>query len=351
MLAAEAVKLRPAVQGDAPVLSTFFQRVFQVPPTAMLLDERHMAWKYWRDREDWAEPRSFTARHNETIVAHVSMWPVRILVRDRMLIGAHVIDWAADATHPGAGIWLMRRMPRTTQAQLLIATGGTEVTRRTLPVLGFRPFGEIRCYARPVRPLAQVRTTGEHGWRLAGRLARNSAWRWSMPTTAPAGWSAALISPDEIDASVWPAPRDGVAVAIRDARFYRYVLASPVTRHELFGVRRHGELVGYFCLAYARHVARIADIWVSTADSDDWRSAICAAYETTARSADVHEVSAWSSTALPGGAFARAGFRLRDRLPLSLFGNAAPLAGCSLHMQMLDCDASFVAADEVCYLT
>jgi hypothetical protein len=62
-------------------------------------------------------------------------------------------------------------------------------------------------------------------------------------------------------------------------------------------------------------------------------------------------VSAWTSTALGRDAFARAGFRVRDRATLSVFGDAAPLAGRDLHIQMLDCDASFVAADDVCYLT
>jgi hypothetical protein len=47
----------------------------------------------------------------------------------------------------------------------------------------------------------------------------------------------------------------------------------------------------------------------------------------------------------------RAGFRLRDSATLSVFGDAAPLACRDLHIQMLDCDAGFVAADEVCYLT
>jgi hypothetical protein len=350
MLAVGNVYLRPVVQGDAPVLSTFFQKVFQVPSTTMLLDDRHMAWKYWSDREDWVGPRSFAACHSDAIVAHVATWPVRILVRDRVLIGTHVIDWAADPAYPGAGIWLMRRVRPTTKTELLIATGGTEMTRRTLPVLGFRPFGEICCFARPVRPLAQVRSTKEHSWRVAGRLARNSAWRWAKPTSAPAGWSASPISPDSIDESVWPAPRDQIAVTVRDARFYRYVLESPVTRHTLFGVRRHGELAGYFCLASARHVARIADIWVNTTSADDWCAAICVAYEAAAQASDVHEVNGWSSTELVRQAFLSAGFRLSDRLPLSVFGDAAPLAGRDLHIQMLDSDASFVAADEVCYL-
>jgi len=340
---------RPAVRDDVAALSTFLRDVFRVASTAMLVDERHMTWKYWSDREDWAGPRSFTVRDGDAIVAHVATWPVRILVDDRVLMGAHVIDWAADAKYPGAGIWLMRKVrPR---AGLLIATGGTEVARRTLPALGFRAFGEICCFARPVRPLAQVLAASRNGLREAGRLVRNSAWRWSAPAGAPQGWSAVPICPDDVNESIWPAPRERIAVTLRDARFYRYVLRSPLARHRLFAVRRHADVVGYFCLAYARHVARIADVWVTSASVDDWRAAVCAAYGTAAQSPDVHEVTAWSSTATGAEALERAGFRLRDRLPLSAYGDAGPLAARELHIQMLDCDASFVAADEVCYLT
>ena len=349
VIAERRVRLGPAVRDDAPALSSLLQQTFRVPATAMLVDRRHLEWKYWLDREDWSGPRSFTARHDEAIVAHAAAWPVRILLRDRVVHAAHLIDWASDAAYPGAGIWLMRHVRSKTD--VLIATGGTEITRRALPVLGFRPLGEIACVARPLRPFAQVRSATTRTWRLAGRYLRNSAWRWSAPIDAPEGWSAAIVEPDDLDPSVWPAPSDGTAVASRDAAFYRYVLASPLTRHTLHAVRRRGELVGYFCLAYATHVVRIADLWVRTADAGDWCAAIRTACQTAAQSKDAYEITAWSSTALGKTALGRAGFRLRDCLPLSLSGDAAPLRGRELHVQMVDADASFVAADELRYLT
>ncbi len=347
--AAAHVYLRPAASDDAPALSSLLQRVFQVPSTAMLLDERHLAWKYWGDRDDWSGPRSFTARHDGAIVAHVAAWPVRILVPGQQLRAAHLIDWASDPRYPGAGLWLLRNVRR--QTRLLIATGGTDITRRTLPVLGFRPLGEICVVARPLRPFAQSRTSTPRNWRLAGRLVRNSAWRWTAPASPPAGWSAAPIDAADIDESIWPAPSETTAVAARGAAFYRYVFASPRARYALYGVRHCGRLAGYFCIASARHVARIADLWMASTRVEDWSAAVRCAVEIAGQSTDVHEVSAWTSTALGREAFARAGFRVRDRAALTALGDAAPLAGRELHIQMLDCDASFVAADEVCYLT
>lgn len=348
MLAGQ-VQLRPAARDDAVALSSFLQQVFRLPPTAAFLDERHVAWKYWSDRDDWNGPRSFTARHGGTIVAHAAAWPVRLRLPDRVLPAAHLIDWASDARYPGAGIWLLRQMRAKTG--LLIATGGTEITRQTLPKLGFRPFGEVGCFARPLRPFGQARTTTGKTWRLAVRLMRNILWRVSARASAPPGWSAAPIAPDDVDESIWPAPSETTAVAGRDAAFYRYLLASPATLHSLFGLRRDGALVGYFCLAYARHVARIADLWVASSAVDDWSAGFRTASAIAAHAKDMYEVTAWASTDIGKEALTRAGFRLRDCWTLSVFGDSTPLGGRGLHIQMLDCDASFLAADEICYLT
>jgi hypothetical protein len=343
------VQFRAGAREDAAELSSFLQRVFQRPPHAALVDRRHLEWKYWSDREDWSGPRSFTARHDGTIVAHAAAWPVRFRLLDREVAGAHLIDWASDPRYPGAGTWLLRQV--RAKAKLLIATGGTDITRRTLPVLGFRPSGEVRCFARPLRPFGQARTTSHKTWRLPGRFVRNSVWRWFPPASPPAGWSASIVGPEDVDESIWAAPSDAMAVTMRSPAFYRYWLASPSTRHVLFELRRRGEPAGYFCLAYARHVARIADLWVRSPDAGDWCAGARTAFAAAAPAKDVYEVTAWASTRLAADALTRAGFRLRDCWTLSVSGDAGSLAGRELHVQMLDCDASFLGADEVSYLT
>jgi hypothetical protein len=340
---------RPAAESDAPALSTFLQQVFRLPTATTFFDERHIQWKYWSERPDWSGSRSFTARHDDAIVAHVATWPVRLRLPDRVVPAVHLIDWASDPKYPGAGIWLLRQVRAKTR--LLIATGGTEITRRTLPVLGFRPFGDVCCFARPLRPLGQALTTAGNVWRLPGRFVRNSVWRLSPALSAPDGWSAAPIAPDDIAESVWPQPFQSTSVGVRDAALYRYFLASPSIRHALFALKRRGEPVGYFCIAYARHVARIADFWVTSTAVDDWSAGFRTAAAVAAREKDMYEVSAWASSALGKEALPRAGFRLRDCSMLSQSGDAAPLHGRELHIQMLDSDASFLAGDEVCYLT
>ena len=237
------------------------------------------------------------------------------------------------------------------RADVLIATGGSDVTRRILPAIGFRPYGDVCTFARPVRPLTQALTTPEKNWRLPARLLRNTFWRLLPPLSFPRGWSAMPLAPDAVPERLWPRPSDDTAVTARDADFYRYVVASPCARHALFGLEKNGELAGYFCLAFAPRVARVADLWLPFTSADDWRAGFRCAAAVAASEPDVCEVSAWASTDLGKGALAGAGFRLRDRASVSISGERSVLGGRALHVQMLDCDASFLSDAEVSYLT
>jgi hypothetical protein len=140
-------------------------------------------------------------------------------------------------------------------------------------------------------------------------------------------------------------------VTARDAGLYRYVVDSPSTRHVLFGLEKSGELAGYFCLAFAPHVARIADLWLPSTRVEDWCAGFRTAAVLAARKRDVHEVSAWASTALGKDALGRAGFHVRARATVSVFGDRKILEGRTLHAQMLDCDESFLSGKGAAYLT
>lgn len=341
--------IRSTTECDAPALSDFLRRIFHLGAGASIVSEPHMRWKYWSPRQDWAGTRSFTARCNGAIVAHAAVWPARVRVPGRVVRAAHVIDWAADPRYPGVGISIMRHVGN--QVGLMIATGGSEITRRILPVIGFRPHGELEWFARPVRPLGQALTTPQKSWRLPARVLRNTWWRFSRRLSFPRGWSARPLAPEEIPHELWPRPSSATAVTARDAGLYRYFVDSPSTRHALFGLEKQGGLAGYFCLSFSTHAARIADLWLPSTDVDDWHAAFQSATVVASDEADVFEVSAWASTALGKQALARAGFRSRDRQQVSFLGNASVLDGLALHVQMLDCDASFLSEERVSYLT
>jgi len=347
--AAAGLEFQPATPDDATELASFLECALQLPAGAPLLARPHMEWKYWSRRTDWDGGRSFVIRKEGAIAAHSAAWPVRIRVADRTIAAAHAVDWAADPKQPGAGTRVLRKIAQRTGT--LIATGGTAITRRILPVLGFRPWGEILWFARPVRPLGQALTAAERNWRLPVRLLRNTLWRTLPPLRLPHGWSAAPLAPHHVPEDLWPQASAGVAVTVRDAALYQYFVNSPTARHLLFGLRKNGALVGYFCLAGAPHVARIADLWLPSACRDDWTAAFRTAVAVAASDADVYEVTAWATTVLAAGALASAGFRLRDRSPVSVLGDLSLPTGCALHLQMLDCDASFLAGESAAYLT
>ncbi len=343
------LEFRATTECEAAALSGFLGRMFRLPAGAPDIALQHMKWKYWADRPDWAGPRSFAAMRNGVIVAHAAAWPTRVRLPDHVVPAAHLIDWAADPEYPGAGFWIMRQM--AARVRLLIATGGSEITQRILPRIGFRPYGELDWFARPVRPLGQTLTTTKRNWRLPARLVRNALWCLARPLSLPRGWSVRPMAPEEIPPGLWPQPSPTAAVTARDAGFYRYVVQSPSVRHVLFGLEKGSEVAGYCCLALSPHVARIADLWLPSARVEDWDAAFRAAAVAAARHPDVYEVSAWASTALGREALVRAGFRSRNRLPVSLFGDGGILEGRNLHVQMLDCDASFLSGEAASYLT
>jgi hypothetical protein len=323
--------------------------MFRFDAGASFLSERHMRWKYWSDRPDWDGPRSFAARHNGAIVAHAAAWPVRVRIPDQVVPAVHVIDWAANPDYPGAGIRLLRHIGA--KVRVMIATGGTEIARRILPVIGFRPHGDLYRFARPVRPFGQALTTAERDWRLPARLVRNTLCRLSPPLSLPRGWLAPPLGPEEVPERLWPQPSPATAVTARDAGFYRYALNAPAARHALYGLEKRGESVGYFCLVFAPHVARIADLWLPSTNVEDWCAGFRTATVVAAREKGVYEVSAWASTALGKEGLVRAGFRLGECAVVSLFGDDRILAGRTLHVQMLDCDAGFLSGEAASYLT
>jgi hypothetical protein len=224
-------------------------------------------------------------------------------------------------------------------------------TRRILPAVGFRPHGEICWFARPLRPLRQALTTAERNWKLPARFLRNTLWRFSPPLSLPDGWRARPLAPEDVPDALWPQPSSTTAVTARDRRLYRYLIDAPAARHVLFGLERRSALVGYFCLAFAPHVARIADLWLPSTHVEDWCAAFRTATVVAAGEQDVNEVSAWATTAVGKEALSRVGFRLRDCSAVSVFGDARILDGRTMHVQMLDSDAGFFAEETVSYLT
>src|SRR5438132_12190563 len=262
--------------------------------------------------------RSFTAQHQGAIVAHAAVWPVRMRVSGQEVTAVHAIDWAADRKYPGVGTWLLRQI--AAKVRMMVAIGGSDISRGIFPAIGFRPQGELYEFARPVRPLRQALTTSERNWKLPARLLRNTFWYLSHPLSLPRGWSATPLAPEEVPEGLWPRPTPNTAVTARGPGFYRYFADSPFAQHVLFGLQKEREPVGYFCLAFAPHAARIADLWLPSTNVEDWCAGFRTAAVVAAGQKRVYAVYALSSTALGKEALSRAGFVLERQAAVSQFG-------------------------------
>jgi len=336
---------RPTSQTDSAAISEFLGRVLELRAEAALLDPGHMRWKYWTARPDWEGSRSFIAHHRGAIVAHLAVWPMRVRSTGQEVTALHAIDWAADRRCPGAGTWLMRQM--AARVRMMVATGGSEIGRGILPVIGFRPHSALYQFAYPLRPLGQALSATNRNLKLPARVLRNAFWRLSRPLSLPGGWSAMSLAAEEVPQGLWPQPSSATAVTARDTGFYRYFLDSPSAPHALYGLYKNGELAGYFCLALATHAARIADLWLPSGDVEDWCAGFRTAAMVAAREERIYIVSAFASTALGKEGLSRAGFLIRERATVSLLGDAKILEGRELHLQMLDSDASFLSGEAV----
>lgn len=324
---------RPSTPADAAAIAALFAEA------GMDLDPDHLHWKYWQPRADWPRPRSFVIASGSELIAHAGIVPGTCAWGTRRETIIHVIDWVARAS-TGVGVMLMKHVGQ--MAGALIAIGGGPVTRSILPHIGFRPAGSATGYARPLFPL-RILGTGP-AWRLLPRLAR-ATWRRSAPAARDPDWQVRRLGGDEVGqiAAVLPRPTHGATVTERNADQLRYFLACPIVPMQLYAVSKAGRLRGYFLLALAPGQVRIADCWLDSDESEDWRAMILCAVELAQEQPQAAEVVIWASDPLLATALRACGFYARFESPIQVrpSGNDTGPAG-PLRVQMLDNDVAFL---------
>ena len=304
-------------------------------------EPRHLHWKYWQERPEWAGSRSYVLTDGSTVLAHAGVVPATLLADGRRLRLAHVIDWAARRSEVGAGVVLMKHVGRLTEA--LYGIGGSADTVKILPQIGFRPCGAVAGYVRPLSPFNLYREVGLRSWRIAPRMARSMLWLIRASRPSLEGWSARPLEEREIDriAPVLPQARGGVAVLERGEALFRYMLACPIVPMALYALEHGGRVRGYFLLAIAGGQTRLADAWVDSAEPTDWRALVGCAVREASRRREAAELVAWSSDPRLAQALGENGFHRRFTLPIMLRGARAASAP-ALRVQMLDNDALYL---------
>jgi hypothetical protein len=340
------LQLVPTVDADRERVERFLREIFQSPEDVPAFRAAQMRWKYYEPRPDWDAPRSYVYQTAEAdIVAHACAWPFSLQTASGSVSGVHPIDWAAGTQVPGGGALLLREM--RVLREICCCIGGSDVAQKVIAMSGFKPAGEFRRFARPLRPWRQALKHPRRNWKLPARTARNAMWAMRR-ASAPAGWSATLVAPAGLPPALFPNPQPGIAVAVRSAALFEFMFKCPVARYELYELRNGTAPRGYFVLSFVPGEARIADAWIHSASVDDWRAVAALAVE--AALADTTALEMTTAACLPEAcaAFEASGFRHYETLPIMMFDRGKRLAGIErYHLQMLDNDFSFLHASHV----
>jgi hypothetical protein len=341
---------RHTAAGELPQVRSFLRDVFGAPNEAPWLNERQLFWKYYVGREDAADSRSFVFDSGDEIAAHACAWPFEVIVDGETVSGHHPIDWAAGSSVPGAGALLLRQM--RAMKDICCCVGGTDIAQKVIAQSGFRPRGDCRYYARPLRPVQQMMTRGQRNWKAPLRAIRNTAWIFIKPSRKSADWSSELIEPNQLPVTVLPHSDTSALVMRRTPAVFEYLKECPTTRFSLYLAVRHGHPSGYFLLSHTPGQARIADFWAPEPQMHVWAALVSLAIESAYADPSVAEITA--SCSLPWGqsALEACGFRPTHSLPIMSFDPKKKLARpVPLHFQMVDNDFSFLHEGRPAYQT
>ncbi len=333
---------------DSSAVAAFLQRIFDVAPGLPLVEPRHLHWKCWEDRSDWPGSRGYVMVKEGEIQAHGTVVPLCCVNGRQQLRMIYLIDWAADPKAVGSGVTLMKRIAR--MADAVIAVGGSEMTQKVLPQLGFKVCGEVTKFARPLRPLRRL--AGQNvSVRAAAQFARSLLWSLRAQSVRTQGWTASRIAPEQLASAAirWPRAKEGAAIFERTAETMAYFLKCPAARMEFYSVAEHGSSRGCFLLAYAPGQARIADFYIDSEDPRDWRILIQLAVSQAMRDPAVAEVVSMASDPLTRQALLDSGFHPRGHSPLRLLPAKGVELPAEIRFQMIDSDAAYLHDNAIRY--
>jgi hypothetical protein len=331
--------VRPSTPEDAAAIVELMRAAGLEPHS----DPRHLYWKYWQQRLDYSEPRSFVMTDGSRLLAHLAVVPGAFRYGDTRVRVTHMIDWAARREAAGAGIRLAKQVAR--MSDFALATGGSQHTRKIYPMIRYVECGRISGYARPLSALAILHRPIPSRWKLLPRMARSLLWSLAAPPADTAGWQLRRIETDEIERIdlPLPTPMPGKVVFERTPALLRHLLACPIVPIELYGLVKRGSIGGYFLLSYAPGQARIIDMWMASEDPADWRALVYASVNQARSKRGLAELVVWSSDPNLSQILDGCGFHERLGLPISL--RAPPdttIPHDIMRVQMVDSDAFYL---------
>jgi len=327
---------------DAGAVSAFLQRVFKMGPGDPVIDPRHLHWKCWEERADWPGSRGYVITDQDELIAHGTVVPLTLRSGGAQFRMAHLTDWAAGSKSVGSGVALLKHIGRFVDA--ILVAGGSDMTQKILPALGFKLCGEATRFAKPLRPLRRL-AGRKLTLRRCAQSARGLLWKWQAPWERLRGWEARRVAPDDLAGSAIPWPKSGAGSTLfeRTPELIGYYLRCPATPMEFHAAAKEGATRGYFMLAFAPGQARIVDLWTDSADGRDWRALVQLAVRQAEQNRSVVEVVSMASDPAASEALLGCGFHARGSWPLRVLAcSKRELPGGPIGFRMLDSDAAYL---------
>jgi len=331
---------------DASPLISFLARSFSASPDTEFLQPDLLHWKLWAEREDYSEPRSYVLERNGEIVAHAGIWPMMLSTSTETVRGCHLFDWASDARVLGSGVALLKHI--TEMFDFLFAIGGSEMTRKILPAIGFKRVGESWTAGRPLRPLRQAFSHQTRNWKLPVRFARNTLWSLFPVSSDLNGWEITEgFGENGGDLSTSRHP----SYAYRSNGFFRYLQACPTGQVSVFQIHQDSQNVGHLALNFLHHQARILGVWLNSPCAEHLRMTYLLAQHAARKTSTAFEVVAGGSTPTSESAAVSAGLKICSRTPVYLSCPKGGLPPLPSEFQIADTDAIFMSAGRPSYWT
>ena len=346
-----AFEFGPVQASEQPDLIRFLVKSFDADPALTSFRPDVIHWKYFAEHPQWTGPRSFVVKRDGQIVAHGGVWPVILRTPQADVKAMHLIDWAASRSAVGAGVHLLRVM--TGLADVLLTIGGSQDTRNVLPKLGYKRCGELRRYARVIRPWLQLRTTPAKNWKTPLKFLRNSARVMGGVPRVPDGWQAAKVpsftgsfeAGNVGETASSTSPR-------RTADELDYLLNCPAARFSGFVVTQADKLRGYFVLAQVGGQTRIVDIRLDRDDPESWQAICALATRSAGEDPATCEIVVASSIGASEKAWLQAGFIHRETEPILCYDPRNRLRPESpLNLNLADGDSCFLSDPFCPYLS
>jgi hypothetical protein len=293
----------------------FLRTVFGVGESHRMFQADVLRWKCFAPHPFWEGSRGYALRYKNEIAAFGCVVPCRFLTGSGTVASCNVIDWAASKAVPGAGIMLYRHIQGLTGTMINI--GGTADARNVLPKIGFQARADIHHYTRVLRPWHHFRVADRKDWKSPLRLARDYRELGRAATPQAEACATRVSSFDGAPAEAFPDPSiTRQVVCARTPESLGYFLTCPAAKVEGYLLDREQKPAGYFLLSRVARQCRIADLWIGSADRQEWAEAYAAA--TAAARSDPHatEVTVATSSSLQTGALEQAGYRRTHTEPV-----------------------------------